>query len=277
VNGVSSPPARCVLSIAFVAVLSHPVWAVAQDEVTYVARDFTFTGPDAIAAGMVPVRLRNEGRDLHQIQFIKLSTGKTAADFTAQINADPSRMPSWVQRKGGPNSVAPGEQALAFIGLEPGDYVLICGIPDSQGMPHLARGMLKSVKVLAGGARSNSHPATDLTITAVDFRFELSGPITAGSHIVRVVNNGSQPHEVVVVRLAPGASADDFLNAFRPGVAVSPAGHPVGGLVGIDPGRDGFFRMNFAAGNYGLICFLPDIARGAPHFTRGMMMDISVR
>src|SRR5437763_15070679 len=57
VNGVSSPPARCVLSIAIVAVLSHPVWAVAQDDVTYVARDFTFTGPDAIAAGMVPVRL----------------------------------------------------------------------------------------------------------------------------------------------------------------------------------------------------------------------------
>jgi len=111
----------------------------------------------------------------------------------------------------------------------------------------------------------------------VDFRFELSGPITAGFHIVRVVNNGSQPHEVVVVRLSPDASADDFLNAFRPGVAVSPAGHPVGGLVGIDPGRDGFFRMNFAAGNYGLICFLPDITRGAPHFTRGMMMDISVR
>ena len=149
-NGVSSPPARCVLSIAFVAVLSHPVWAVTQDEVTYVARDFTFTGPDAIAAGMVPVRLRNEGRDLHQIQFIRLPTGKTAADFTAQINADPSRMPSWVERRGGPNSVAPGEQALALIGLESGDYVLICGIPDSHGVPHVARGMLKSVKVLAG-------------------------------------------------------------------------------------------------------------------------------
>ena len=99
----------------------------------------------------------------------------------------------------------------------------------------------------------------------------------AGPGTIRVINRGTQAHEVVIVKLTPGASVDDFLDAFRPGVAASPAGKPIGGLVGLDPGREGYVLADFAPGRYGLICFLPDFLTRGPHFARGMLLDVDVR
>jgi hypothetical protein len=248
-----------------------------SDEAIYIATDYAFKGPDRLTAGWKTIKLVNHGEDLHQIQFIKLPEGKTAADFRAAMAADPTRLPRWSQRRSGPNSVIPGEQALAIVDLEPGEYVLLCGIPDKLGIPHVAHGMLKPLHIAAAPPPSTERPSADQAITLADFSFELSQPIKAGPQTIRVVNKGSQAHEVVVVKLAPGASVADFLDAFRPGVAFSPAGKPIGGLVGLDPGREGFFRAEFSPGHYGLICFLPDLITRAPHFTRGMLLDFEVR
>jgi len=251
--------------------------SVDPSSVTYTARDYTFDGPEQIAGGWTTVTLLNRGNDLHQIQFLKLPAGKTVADFRAEMAAHPTRLPRWAQRRSGPNSVVPGEQALAVVYLEPGEYVLICGIPDSNGVPHVVHGMLKPLHVAATPPRPAEAPSADRSITLMDFSFQLSRPMTAGPHTIQVVNKGSQAHEVVLVKLAPGASVEDFLDAFRPGVAASPAGRPVGGLVGLDPGREGYFLADFAPGRYGLICFLPDLLARGPHFARGMLLDFDVR
>jgi hypothetical protein len=269
------------MAITLIAAQSITTFAAGSSagpsNVTYTARDYEFDGPEKIAAGWTTVKMINQGRDLHQIQFLKLPEGKTAADFRAEITADPTRLPRWVQRRSGPNSVVPGEQALAIVYLEPGEYVLFCGIPDSHGIPHVVYGMMKPLHVAAAPPRPAEMPSADQTITLADFSFELSQPMRAGARTIRVVNTGGQAHEVVVVKLAPGASVENFLDAFRPGVAFSPAGKPIGGLVGLDPGREGYFRAEFPPGKYGLICFLPDLITRAPHFTRGMLLDFEVR
>jgi uncharacterized cupredoxin-like copper-binding protein len=245
-------------------------------DVTYTAKDYAFSGPDEIAAGWITVKLLNHGEDLHQLQFIKLPDGKTAKEFTAEIIANHKRLPPWVQRRGGPNSVIPGQQAEATVHLEPGEYVVICGIPDRHGVPHVALGMLKALRVTPARSQNMNPPPADLTITELDFSFEVSQPIRAGRHTVRVMNKGSQAHEVVVVQLARRATVDAFLDDFQPGVVTSPSGKPVGGIVGLEPGKEGFFTIDFVPGRYGLICFLPDLIHGAPHFTRGMLMDVTV-
>ena len=251
--------------------------ARASDAVAYVAREYAFTGPDTLPAGWTTVTLLNRGKDLHHIQFIKLPAGKTAEDLRKAILHDSSRLPPWVQRRSGPNSVAPAEQATVVIHLDAGEYVLLCGIPDKQGLPHVARGMLKPLRVTAEPPHPTAVPASDQTLTLEDFKFSLPRPFTVGPGTIRVINTGTQAHEVVVVKLAPGASVNDFLDTFHPGVAVSPAGKPIGGLVGLDPGREGYFLADFAPGRYGLICFLPDFLTRGPHFARGMLLDVDVQ
>jgi hypothetical protein len=150
-------------------------------------------------------------------------------------------------------------------------------IPDQKGVPHMALGMIKPLTVTPALHAVFSEPKADLTITQSDFAFAVSQPITAGPHIIQVMNAGGQPHEVVVVKLALGATVKDFGAALEPGGSVPPPGKPVGGLVGLERGGRAFFTGHFEPGHYGLICFFTDPKTGAPHFTNGMVLDFDVK
>jgi hypothetical protein len=245
--------------------------------VVFVAHDYGFTGPDRIPAGVTTMQIVNQGQDVHHIQLVKLLQGKTAADFSAALKADPSRLPQWVKFMGGPNAVAPGSQSVATMNLVEGEYLLICIIPDKAGAPHMALGMQKALSVKGGKSALVSEPKAGTTITLRDFQFALSQPITPGLHTIGVMNHGTQPHEVVVVQLAPGASALDFVRAVEPGGSGPPPGTPIGGLVGMETGDHAFFTAQFEPGRYGLICFFPDAATGQPHFARGMTTEFIVK
>jgi hypothetical protein len=245
--------------------------------VVFVAHDYGFSGPDRIPAGVTTMQIVNQGQDVHHIQLVKLLQGKTAGDFSAALKADPSRLPQWVKFMGGPNAVAPGSQSVATMNLVEGNYLLICIIPDKAGVPHMALGMQKALSVKGGKSALVSEPKAGTTITLRDFQFALSHPITPGLHTIGVMNHGTQPHEVVVVQLAPGASALDFVRAVEPGGSGPPPGKPIGGLVGMETGDHAFFTAQFEPGRYGLICFFPDAATGQPHFARGMTTEFTVK
>jgi uncharacterized cupredoxin-like copper-binding protein len=244
--------------------------------VVFVAHDYGFRGPDRLPAGLTTVRIVNEGRDLHHIQFLRLLQGKSADDFRAAIVADSSRLPGWVQYAGGPNAHLPGSQASATVNLTEGDYVLICWIPDKNGMPHVALGMQKALFVRGGMPIKVSTPKPAITVEQIDYQFIVSKRIESGLQTIEVMNHGSQPHELVVVKLAPGATVNDALASFEPGASGPPQGELVGGITGIEKGEQVRFTGEFGPGSYGLICFVPDATTGRPHFLHGMTTEFTV-
>jgi hypothetical protein len=245
--------------------------------VVFVAHDYGFAGPDRIPAGVITMQVVNKGQDPHHIQLLKLLQGKTAEDFRAAITADPTRLPKWIKYVGGPNAILPGSESVATMNLAEGEYLLICLIPNKEGVPHMVLGMQKPLSVRGGKPTLVSEPKPGLTITLADYRFTQSQPITAGSHTIRVMNHGTQPHEVVLLKLDPGASAKDFGAAFEPGASGPPPGKPVGGVVGLESGEHAFFTARFEPGRYGLICFFPDPVTGKPHFMHGMTSEFTVQ
>jgi len=138
-------------------------------------------------------------------------------------------------------------------------------------------GMEKPLTVIPMSTVAFDEPTPDLTITQRDFHFEISKPITAGTHTIHVINEGGQPHEAVVVKLAPGATVKDFVAAFEPNASGPPPGRPVGGLVGLDRGGRGFFTTTFDPGRYAVLCFFPDQTTGKEHFTQGMISEFTVK
>ena len=242
----------------------------------FTAHDYGFSGPDRLPAGLTTVRIVNVGHDLHHVQFLKLLQGKSAADFRAAIAENPNRLPGWVQYAGGPNAHLPGSQASATLYLREGDYVLMCWIPDKNGVPHVALGMQKALFVRGGKPTKVSTPKPSLTVKQVDYQFILSKRIESGFHTIEVMNHGTQPHELVVVRLAPGATVRDALASFEPGAAGPPQGELVGGITGIEKGERVRFTGEFEPGRYGLICFVPDAVTGRPHFLHGMTTEFTV-
>ena len=275
-----------VLAVLGVAALSVAGWvgfshsAVKSGEgsapVVFVAHDYGFSGPDRLSAGLTTVKIVNEGRDLHHIQFVQLPEGKTAADFHAAIAADPSRLPGWIRLAGGPNAHLPGSQASATVNLMEGDYVLICWIPDKNGTPHVALGMQKALSVRGGKPVKVSLPSASTVITQVDYQFVLSKPVKPGLQTIEVVNRGQQPHEVVVVKLFQDATVNDVIAAFEPGASSPPPGELVSGITAIEKGERVSFTGEFEPGRYGLICFAPDATDGRPHFLHGMTTEFTV-
>lgn len=244
--------------------------------ISFTSEEYAFVGTDQMEAGWQTVRLTNRGRDVHQIQFLGLPPGKTVEDVSQALAGSPGRLPNWLQRFGGVNSVAPGNEASVVIHLDPGEYVLLCGIPDAAGRPHAVHGMVRPLRVRQPGMRISAPPQSDQTVRLRDFSFSWGEPLMVDDHIVQVSNEGTKPHELIVIRLSEGASTQDFLHSYRPGGARNPAGVEIGGITGIDPGRRTYVQIDMQPGRYGLICFLADPLTGSPHFSYGMWMDLDV-
>jgi hypothetical protein len=243
---------------------------------TYLAEDYGFSGPDRLPSGAVTIRVLNRGKELHHLQFVKLTHGRSATDFNALLKRRSGTIPPWALFSGGPNAPVPGGEAAATVNLTPGNYLLVCLIPDKTGTPHVALGMQKLVRVEGPENAKRNAEEHDLFIDQVDFDFGFFGPIKAGPHTFHVRNHGTQPHEVLVVQLATGASVKDFV-AYRPESREPPPGVPVGGITGIGKGGEAFFSVTLSPGRYGLVCFFPDPMTGVPHFTKGMMSEFMVR
>jgi plastocyanin len=209
------------------------------------------------------------------MQILKLANGKTFADLRRAL-ARQGPPPAWMKEVGGPNAPAPGTESNATLMMQPGNYAIICFV-DIGGAPHFTKGMVRPLKVVASSGPAASNPTPDVTATLFDYNFRLSTPIVAGTHTIKVVNNGTQPHEIELVQLAPGKTANDFLTWAGGGMKGPPPAKPIGGVAGLERGMSQSFTANFTPGNYAFICFIPDAKDGKPHFMHGMTKDFSVR
>ena len=55
-----------------------------------------------------------------------------------------------------------------------------------------------------------------------------------------------------------------------------PPAVPVGGVGVLEQGMRATFTADLTAGDYGLICFVPDVKDGKMHLVHGMMKNIKV-
>jgi hypothetical protein len=242
--------------------------------VTVTATDFAFDAPAEVPAGLTTFRLVNRGPSLHHIQLIRLDSGKTVADFEAALKKG-GPPPRWAVMAGGPNPPEVGQTASATVPLEPGTYVMLCFIPAADGMPHVMKGMSKPITVTGPAPAGGAEPTADAVVTLKDYDFTLSKPLAAGKQTIRVDNAGPQPHEVAVIRLKPGKTPEDFERWGEKPVGEAP-GTLHGGVSGIMPGTHAFMELDLPAGDYALICFVPDGKDGKPHFVHGMSKRIKV-
>jgi len=250
-------------------------------EVVFTATDYKFTGPDTIPAGLTKVTMRNNGMEWHEIQFFQLPANQTAANFTAAMHNGSGHPPMWALHFGGPGATNNTEATSAYVNFTPGTYVLTCPIPSPvhRGAPHTSLGMMKFLNVTnATASQTLQPPAANVTVSLRDFSFNNTNNITAGNHTIRVTNDGQEPHELIIVELQPGATAEQVLAAFAPGATAPPPAKPVGGISAIEPGMTQHVVFTAKSGvSYAFFCFVPSESHGgAPHFALGMMKTITV-
>lgn len=256
-----------------------PPAPVAPPVVVFQASDYAFTGPGEIPAGHTTIRMETAANaEMHHVQLVKLEEGRTLQDLMAAMGT-PGPLPAWARLMGGPNAPVPGGVSGATVELTEGNWAAICVIPGPGG-PHFAQGMVHAFTVTPN-ANPAPAPEAHLTLAMTEYDYAFSSPPTAGTHLIRVDNNGTQPHEVVLARLDEGRTAQDMVN-FILGMegnaaAGPPPGMPIGGTTNAMPGVSNWISVTLEPGEYAIVCVFPDSGDGRPHMLHGMARQFTVQ
>ena len=128
--------------------------------------------------------------------MVKLRPGRTLADVRAAFEEAPL---------GGP--VEGTRYRITGTGVEPGEYALVCYIPDEQGRPYSSLGMVGGFTV--EGDEVTEVPEADVSFTATGDRTQGPKTVEAGETTIAVRNPSGSARKIVFLKLQPGKTLDD--------------------------------------------------------------------
>jgi hypothetical protein len=108
--------------------------------------DYSFTFTPELRAGRYTTRVENAGAQAHEVFMVRLLPGKTMTE--ALEWAKTREGPPPFESAGGTLALSPGAVNFMTTDLVPGEYVLVCFVPDAHdGKPHVAHGMIRQIRV----------------------------------------------------------------------------------------------------------------------------------
>lgn len=245
--------------------------------VTFKGADFSFEGPEQIAAGLTTINFENVGQEWHHIQFARLNDGITFPQLAEAFEKEGDAVMRYMTFVGGVGALDPSGNGSVTLDLPEGEYALLCFIPSADGVPHLAKGMVRPLSVKGAPSAAAAAPEADVTVNLEDFHFSMPSEVQAGKQVWKIVNTGQQPHEITLIRLADGKTIEDGFAWFA-----KPEGPPpfqmFGGMQAMNTGvAAAYVNLDLPAGNYVATCDIPDPASGKPHSELGMLMPFTVK
>lgn len=143
----------------------------------------------------------------------------------------------------------------------------------------MIRSLLVPAAVLVlSGCATNAAPSTVL-VRANDYAYTAPDSLPAGPTAFGLANDGKVPHEVIVVRLRPGASVQEILRRDQADSSWRDLRDPPSGILTADPGvtTPGQLLIDLQPGErYLLVCNFQDSETAPMHFHLGMLKLVTV-
>ena len=236
-------------------------------DIPEIAVELTDAGPsiaEEVPSGVVAINLSA----FPDAVLARLNEGATLEQFNEGLSQpDPTAAVSLVSLLGGASNTTDGK---LIVDLQPGQHVLVNFLED--GPPSVA-------PFTAGEASGATAPAADVTVDLVDFNFAIPAEITAGPKVWQISNKGQQWHEMAIVKLNEGATIDDVMAMLQSEEESSgpPPFEDVAFWSPNSPGETGYVTWDLPAGEYTVLCFLPDLAGDmSSHAAHGMVANLTV-
>jgi hypothetical protein len=172
----------------------------------------------------------------------------------------------WAENLAGPGFPGPGRTANATYLLAPGNYLIVCFVRGADGVPHTKKGMFHAL-VITPATSTVAPPAPELTVTQTEYKFTFSKPLTAGPHLVRVVNAGKVGHEFRLSRVLPGHTVEEAIK-WDPSSGKPRLDEDYAGLTTLSPGTSLLTTLDLPPGQYLLFC--------VPQFEHGMFTPLTI-
>lgn len=263
--------------------------------VEVVGFDYAIQAPDTIPAGVTTFVFHDHGPSTHQLVVFRLDDSISVGRFQELMAPRPATPPGIVAYGGiqsdramRAHAAAPDLPGVAgpfrttdrfTVVMEPGRYVLACVHPLPEGGSHVAKGMFRSLTVVPGAGRERATlPHVSAVLAMSEYSYTLSGALHARRLLLRVENAGTQDHEFLLQRLAPGKTLADVRAWIEDGSREPrPLSRIFLGTTRLSPGRAMVLTLDLSAGDYRLTCLIPDARDGQPHLAHGMEGVITVR
>jgi len=122
------------------------------------------------------------------------------------------------------------------------------------------------------GAAQQADP--EITVVLTDHNFRLSAPVEPGRLLWHIKNEGSEPHQALVIRLPEGVSEYGEQAWFEHGSKGPEPGERVGGIETIAAGAESSFRTDLKPGRYLLLCAMSEDE--GRHYELGMIYRFTI-
>ncbi len=272
-----------LLTVALASGLTH---AAADVRTEYA--DGSLRGPQVYAGeGFHSVGLINESADAVTFNVYRVHEGVGLAAFeqtdralqaALQTSDSVPAMRTFMQQADalGGTVVKAHDETDMFVDLEEGTYV----VSASVGGNDASKPVYTSFMVTEGGDQGAAPEVTN-AVHLSDFAFDFPATVAAGENLWEVSNTGEQPHIAAFFKLLPGKTTAD-LEAFLNGATDENTPPPFDtstdvSVEALTPGATVYLPLDFSAGTWVAVCFVPDMNNPATaHYMEGMLEEFVV-
>lgn len=225
--------------------------------------------PGEVAAGRTLISFENASeRTLHPL-IMRLPKEVGFERAISDLGSMTNGTPAWLLDSEFPGFVGetrPGTTSRVVIDLIAGNYILM----STEAVPFEVVGA--STVPLVQQA-----PTTDAVVSLFDYGFRLPASIEPGQQVWEVTNNGTVPHEILLLWTPDMVTRDEMMASLSLGESATPVRDdiaqpvPVGGMGWLSPEAVAWTEVDLQPGSYLVLCFVYDPDRRATHLDRDMV------
>jgi hypothetical protein len=233
----------------------------------------SFSVPKSTTGGLVEVKLTNEGKAPHGVQFVRYEDGHTAAEALELLEGESEKTPDWLRAEGGIGGVGGGESATATLNLEEGNF-LISDAASFGEKPATA-------ELTVEGGSSGDLPDTEATVTAEEtgedkYAWDVAN-LTAGPTQITFDSEGDEAIHLIIA--APLKGKVPPLSQIKKEFGEEKEGPPPPYLdfeaaqstAVLDGGKSQTAPLDLKPGRYLFFCPLTDRDGGKSHDQEGLL------
>jgi hypothetical protein len=194
------------LSAGTLASSSATAGAASSNKLTIRATEYAYKMSGSAKPGNVEIEFDNVGVEVHMVAAIQLKPRVALKQLVAALESDED---SAIEKllagqgfnvPGMPGLISPGVSTTNITPLKAGHYAMLCFVPDAEGTPHIAHGMVKLFDVK--GSKSTTKPPTDgvVDITLTDSAVTLPSSGIPKSGWIKITNESSAPRDLTLAR-----------------------------------------------------------------------------
>jgi hypothetical protein len=160
--------------------------------------------PSVIKGGVVAMRFRNVGTELHEFAMGRIDKGHTFAQARRAFEQD--KHVAWVHDVAGPGVMTPGAEITITRRLPPGLYFFVDAVPNTKGISFEKLSGQKAFTIV--GDSGAQLPTVDAVIIAEKKRFAVP-QLHAGVQTIELRNRAGAGRGFILATLNPGKTLAD--------------------------------------------------------------------